>query len=45
MDLLGAKRDVCAAIDAMAEELLAVSHGIHSEPELGFQEFKAAARP
>ncbi len=44
MDLAAAKRDVIAAIDAMAEELLAVSHGIHQEPELAFEEHKAAAR-
>ena len=44
MDLAQAKRDVIAAVDAMAEELLAVSHGIHDEPELGFQEVKAQAR-
>ncbi|MFZ1989136.1 MAG: M20 family metallopeptidase [Alphaproteobacteria bacterium] len=44
MDLQQARRDVIAAVDAMAEELLAVSHGIHGEPELGFEEFKAQAR-
>lgn len=38
------KRAVCEAIDAMRGELIAISRGIHAEPELGFQEEKAAAR-
>lgn len=38
------KKDVASAIDAMREELLALSHAIHAEPELALQEFKAAAR-
>ena len=38
------KRAVCEAVDAMREELIAISRGIHAEPELGFQEEKAAAR-
>ncbi len=44
MDLAQAKRDVAKAIDALAPELLAASHGIHGEPELALEEKKAAAR-
>ena len=36
------KREVCDAIDAMSAELLAVSHEIHSKPELAFHEHEAA---
>lgn len=42
MDTL--KKDVAAAIDGMREELLALSHAIHGEPELALEEHKAAAR-
>ncbi|HEY5238515.1 MAG TPA: M20 family metallopeptidase [Rhizomicrobium sp.] len=42
MDAL--KKDVAAAIDGMREELLALSHAIHGEPELALEEHKAAAR-
>ena len=38
------KKDVASAIDAMREELLALSHAIHGEPELALEEFKAAKR-
>jgi amidohydrolase len=38
------KKDVTAAVDAMAGELLSLSHAIHAEPELALNEFKAAAR-
>ena len=38
------KQEVCAIIDQLREELVAVSRGIHGEPELNFQEVKAAAR-
>jgi amidohydrolase len=38
------KQEVCDAIDRLRAELIAVSRGIHSEPELNFQEVKAAAR-
>jgi amidohydrolase len=38
------KRDVCEAVDAMRTELLEISHGIHAEPELAFEEHAAAAR-
>jgi len=36
------KRDVCAAIDAIASELVAVSHEIHAHPELAFEEVRAS---
>ena len=42
VDLDGLKRDVCAAVDAMRDELLRVSHAIHSRPELAFEEHHAA---
>lgn len=37
------KQAVCDCIDEMADELLAVSHEIHANPELAFQEVKAHA--
>ena len=37
------KRDVISAVDAMAGELIALSHLIHSEPELALEEVKACA--
>jgi amidohydrolase len=36
------KHDVCAAIDALAPELIAVSHEIHAHPELAFEEVRAS---
>ncbi len=36
------KREVCDTIDAMSANLLAVSHEIHSKPELAFHEHEAA---
>ena len=44
MDAESLKKDVGAAIDAMREEFLALSHAIHGEPELALEEFKAARR-
>jgi amidohydrolase len=38
------KDDVCAAVDAMRDDLLALSHAIHADPELAFEEHRAAAR-
>jgi len=38
------KKDVAAAVDALRDELLSLSHAIHAEPELALQEFKAAER-
>lgn len=32
---------ICDAVDAMADELLAVSHAIHQKPELAFKEYFA----
>ena len=40
--IFGAKRQACAAVDAMAGELIAVSHRIHAHPELGYREEHAA---
>lgn len=42
MSVAALKRDVCDAIDAMAPELIEVSHAIHANPELAFHEFEAA---
>jgi len=36
------KKDVCASVDRLARELLAVSHEIHAHPELCFEEVHAA---
>jgi amidohydrolase len=36
------KHEVCAAIDALASDLLAVSHEIHAHPELAFEEVRAS---
>jgi amidohydrolase len=44
MSLESLKKDVAAIVDSMKTELLAASHGIHQEPELALQEFKAAKR-
>ncbi|MEJ0026765.1 MAG: M20 family metallopeptidase [Rhizomicrobium sp.] len=44
MSLEKLKKDVCAAVDGLAGELLALSHAIHGEPELALEEFKAAKR-
>jgi amidohydrolase len=44
MSLEQLKKDVCSAVDAMRDELLALSHAIHGEPELALEEFKAAER-
>jgi amidohydrolase len=37
-DIASLKDRACAHIDALAEQLIAVSHSIHAEPELGFEE-------
>jgi len=44
MSLESLKKDVAAAVDALAPHLLAVSHAIHDEPELALEEVKAARR-
>jgi amidohydrolase len=36
------KEQIAAAVDRVADELEALSHRIHDNPELGYQEFKAA---
>ncbi|MHB1652981.1 MAG: M20 family peptidase, partial [Desulfitobacteriaceae bacterium] len=35
------KKKLIREIDTVQEQLLTLSHNIHSNPELGFQEFKA----
>ncbi|MGH6872549.1 MAG: M20 family metallopeptidase [Rhizomicrobium sp.] len=37
-------KDVAQIVDSMKDELLALSHAIHQEPELALEEFKAAER-
>ncbi len=39
-----AKAQVSATVDAMASELVAVSHEIHAQPELGYSEVFASGR-
>jgi amidohydrolase len=43
-DIDSAKRDARAAIDAVAADLVAISHDIHARPELGYQEHYASTR-
>ena len=43
MDVAALKRQVCEAVDAMRDDLLAVSRAIHARPELAFEEHEAAA--
>ncbi len=37
------KQAACEAVDAIAEQLLGISHEIHSHPELAFEEHRACA--
>jgi amidohydrolase len=41
MDTARYKQRVCEAVDAMRDELLRVSHAIHANPELAFEEHAA----
>ena len=41
-DVKQLKEEVCAAVDAMRDELLRISHEIHARPELAFEEHAAA---
>ena len=43
MDVAKLKRDACDAVEAMRHELLELSHTIHANPELSFEEHQAAA--
>lgn len=43
VDIDELKREVCKTIDAIAADLLAVSHQLHAEPELAFEEHRSAA--
>ncbi len=40
----GQKRRIAAAVDAAADEILALSHAIHADPEPAFEEVRAAER-
>jgi len=42
-DVKQLKDEVCAAVDAMRDELLRISRAIHAKPELAFEEREAAA--
>jgi amidohydrolase len=44
MSLDALKKDVERIVDSRRDELLALSHAIHQEPELALEEFKAAKR-
>lgn len=44
MALEALRKNVIAAVDSLAGELVALSHAIHAEPELSLAEFKASAR-
>ena len=37
----GLKQEVCASVDRLAPELVHVSHAIHADPELAFEEVRA----
>jgi len=43
MDAGRLKEEAVAAVDGMRAELLALSHAIHANPELAFEEYEAAA--
>jgi amidohydrolase len=38
MDREALKKQACATVDAMSDELISASHAIHAKPELAFQE-------
>lgn len=44
MTLEQLKQEACAAIDANGEKIIALADSIMSEPEMGFKEFKTAAK-
>ncbi len=44
MSLEQLKKDIASAVDAMRDDLLALSHDIHSEPELALEEYKSAEK-
>ena len=41
MNLDEAKSEICSYIDAISDELIALSHAIHDNPELGYEEYFA----
>jgi len=43
MDTARQKKQVCAAVDAMRDELLRISRAIHANPELAFEEHAASS--
>ncbi|NQZ97617.1 MAG: M20 family metallopeptidase [Myxococcales bacterium] len=43
MDVERLKNEVCESVDALTEELLRISHEIHANPELAFEERHAVA--
>ena len=38
---INGKKSIEAVIEGAGEELISLSHSIHDNPELGFQEYKA----
>ena len=43
MDAARLKQDACAAVDSLRDQLLEISHAIHANPELAFEEHAASA--
>jgi amidohydrolase len=43
VDLAELKSEACRAVDCLRDDLLRVSHAIHANPELSFEEHEAAA--
>lgn len=44
MDIKQLKEKVCATIDQNAEQIIGLGESIFAEPELGYKEFKTAAK-
>ena len=38
------KKKICEETERLRPQLIQLSHSIHDEPEIGFQEFKSAAK-
>ena len=38
------KARICAEVDALHQDLIGVSHAIHADPEVAFQEYRASKR-
>ena len=38
------KKKICEEAERLRPQLIQLSHSIHDEPEIGFQEFKSSAK-